>query len=110
MIVLLVSQLGRCLGRFLLPLIFLAAGNVALSARHVLARMNDVEKKDGNPHRQRVKDVHEHLVVWDAAVDARRVLDETEDDSNLHLGQHDCHIWLKGNTDSDEAEDGVQNI
>ena len=65
------------------PALLLAAWEVALLAGHDAAGMDEVEEQQRNQHGQRVEAVHEHFVVGDGALQATRVLDQAEDDTDL---------------------------
>ena len=61
----------------------LAAWEIALGARHDLARVGDVEEDEGEEHEGGVEDVLEGFVEGDAAFVALGVFDEAEYDANL---------------------------
>lgn len=81
----------------LLPnaLSLLAAGEIALFARHDLSGMDDVEEHEGDEHESGVEDVLVCFVDWDAGAVVFGVLYQAEDDADLGPCESSvCLRWL----------------
>lgn len=65
------------------------AGKVGLFARHYAARMEDEVEYQGYKHGRRVEDIHVDFVVGNRRMETRRVLDETEYDTDGNEDKYD---------------------
>lgn len=76
------TVLRRLVGQ---ALSFLAAREIAFLPRHDFTWVVDVEEDESNQHGERVEAVLIRFVIGDRAVDAVRILDQSEDDTNLRI-------------------------
>lgn len=76
------AVLRRLVGQ---ALSFLAAREIAFLARHDFAWVVDVEEDESDQHGDRVEAVLVRFVVGDGAIETVRILDQSEDDTNLRI-------------------------
>lgn len=72
-----------CCSRRSITTSLLEARHLAFLARHCAARVKDVEKPEGNEHRQGVEAVLEGFMLRDGTGETLGVLNNAEDDADL---------------------------
>lgn len=74
-------------GIFAHALPFPPAGKIALFPRHDSARMDEIKKREGDQHGQRVEAVLICFMIGNVRVETVRVFDQAENDPNLFSPQ-----------------------